>query len=513
MNLSSSATPAAPSQSAQLAAFLNDFRLSVRQAFSSRVDLERLSVERGAPPSVFREMLSTHPLTAFIPSAYGGRDLGPGAALAVLEVAGYEFLPLSLMLAINGLVFLQPVAKHASESVKREVFKRFVHDRHMGGIMLSEPGVGSDVLGMTTSFTEVKDGYRLQGSKHWGGLTGWADMWLVAARRKKPNGELDNAPDFFLCDVHAPGQRIVVEEYYKNLGLYMIPYGLNRIDVTVPRGYRLTQEGAGLRVLLDTLHRSRIHFPGMAIGFLRRVFDEAVKHCEERHVGGASLLSYDQVQSRLARIQAGFTACSAMCLYASTHGGLEHDLSEDGLPSNALKTVCTDLMQESAQSLLQLTGAKGYRLDHFAGQAIVDSRPFQIFEGSNDILYNQLGRAVLFGMAARGENNLLAHFRSYEPTRRACEHFRDALNQQIAGALPQRKTVTLGRVVSRIFTMELTIALGEQGFRADLVRGCLDVLRQDVDELLASFRSNEAARPVLDYTEASSWLDCIETSR
>src|ERR1700679_1506547 len=121
MNLSSSATPAEPSQSAQLTAFLNDFRLSVRQAFSSRVDVERLSVERGAPPVVFREMLSSHPLTAFIPGQYGGRDLGPGAALAVLEVAGYEFLPLSLMLAINGLVFLQPVAKHASESVKREV--------------------------------------------------------------------------------------------------------------------------------------------------------------------------------------------------------------------------------------------------------------------------------------------------------------------------------------------------------------------------------------------------------
>ena len=36
--------------------------------------------------------------------------------------------------------------------------------------------------------------------------------------------------------------------------------------------------------------------------------------------------------------------------------------------ANAIKTVLTDYMQKASQSLLQLTGAKGYRLDHIAGE-------------------------------------------------------------------------------------------------------------------------------------------------
>ena len=57
-----------------------------------------------------------------------------------------------------------------------------------------------------------------------------------------------------------------------------------------------------------------------------------------------------------------------------------------GFEANIIKTVSSDLMQESAQTLVQLVGAAAYKLNHIDGRAIVDSRPFQIFEGSNDIL-------------------------------------------------------------------------------------------------------------------------------
>src|SRR5690625_5979026 len=79
-----------------------------------------------------------------------------------------------------------------------------------------------------------------------------------------------------------------------------------------------------------------------------------------------------------------------MCTYTSEHAGLEHDMSKDAVSANAIKSVVTDLMHDASQSLLQLVGAKGYRLDHVAGRSLVDSRPFQIFEGSNDILYQQI---------------------------------------------------------------------------------------------------------------------------
>jgi alkylation response protein AidB-like acyl-CoA dehydrogenase len=82
-----------------------------------------------------------------------------------------------------------------------------------------------------------------------------------------------------------------------------------------------------------------------------------------------------------------------MCLNTSKKAGIENDLSTAGMEANAVKTVTTDLMQQAAQSLTQLVGAKAYRQSHIAGRSITDSRPFQIFEGSNDILYAQISES------------------------------------------------------------------------------------------------------------------------
>jgi alkylation response protein AidB-like acyl-CoA dehydrogenase len=485
------------------------FRDSVREVFRHRVDVDRMGTSRGMPPFVLREALSTDPLALFIPKEHGGAGAPTSAALALLDAAAYESLALSTILAINGLLFLHPVAKYGQEQVKGPVFRRFLEDKALGGLMLTEPGAGSDLTNMQATYRETSDGYHLAGVKHWAGLTGWADFWLLAARRKAGDGSPSGAPEFFLCDIARPGQQIVVEESFNNLGLYMIPYGRNLIDVTVPTHNRLSGGVSGLRVLLDVLYRSRLHFPAIAAGFVRRVLDEAIKHCDERHVGGASLSSYDQVKNRVARLQAAFTACSAMCIHATAHGGLERDLSKDGTVPNALKAVCTDLMHESAQSLLQLVGAKGYRLDHFAGRAVVDSRPFQILEGSNDILYDQVGESVILRMAKSGESNLLRHLRSYSLTSRASEYFKSALDVRVDAQMAQRKTVALGQAVSRLITMDLVLGLGDRGFRRDLVDGCIQVFRHDVEGLLVSYRTTDLPVPVADYGDGPSWIKVL----
>ena len=81
--------------------------------------------------------------------------------------------------------------------------------------------------------------------------------------------------------------------------------------------------------------------------------------------------NYDQVQQRLSALQSAYTICNAMCLNSSRKADLKNDLAPLGLEANSVKTYLTDLMQNAAQSLLQLVGAKGYRLNHIAGRAIV----------------------------------------------------------------------------------------------------------------------------------------------
>ena len=447
--------------------FLKTFKTRMHNVFHDREDMNRLSTGRGLPPYVLREVMACNPLSVFIPAEYGGRGPDPREGIAVIEAASYESLALALIFGINWALFLQPVAKYGQEKARQQVFDGFLSERKMGGLMITEPDYGSDALHMQTAWSEQDGLCHLRGTKHWAGLTGWADYWLLTARKSGGPRGLARDIDFFVCDANAPGQHVVVEERYNNLGLYMIPYGRNRIDVKIPATHRLLPHSTGIKMMLDLLHRSRMQFPSMAMGFLTRLLDEATAHCRDRLVGGKALLGYDQVQARLTRIQSAFTVCSAMCVNTTERAGIDRDLAPHGLEANAIKTCITDLMQDAAQSLLQLCGAMGYRLDHIAGRAVVDSRPFQIFEGSNDILYAQISESLLKQMKVAKQENLYGFLKDYELTDRASDRLMPLLYGEHRDTMSQPTLGALGLTVSRSIARDLVIkakqvAAGEQ---------------------------------------------------
>ncbi|MFA9388458.1 MAG: acyl-CoA dehydrogenase family protein [Prolixibacteraceae bacterium] len=489
--------------------FLDNFKEKMNHVFHVRGDINQSSLDRGLPPFILREIMSANPLSVGIPKEYGGRGGLMHENLALLTAASYESLALSLTLGINSALFLQPVGKYAKDEAKAPIFKRFLEEKNMGGLMITEPDFGSDALNMKTSYTEKDGMFHLQGKKHWAGLTGWAEYWLLTARKQTASGDLQRDIDFFICDVNAPGQQIVVEEVFDNLGLYMIPYGRNRIDVKIPVVHQLEPHTTGVKMMLDLLHRSRMQFPGMAMGFIQRMLDEAIAHCQQRLVGGKSLFSYDQVQSRLSRLQASYTICSAMCRNSSEKAGIEVDLAPHGLEANAVKSVVTDLMQEAAQSVVQLVGAKAYKLDHIAGRGTSDSRPFQIFEGSNDILYAQITESIVKMMKRAKENNLFQFLKTHDLTELASEYVKNQLNFNLDFQMPQRKLVEMGQVIGRVISLNQVIELGNSGYRKDLIEGGITFLQQEISNLISNFSFRNNVEAVENYEENSSWLNFV----
>lgn len=485
--------------------FLKDYKKRLFKIFSDNKDAQKNTLARGIEKSTLKEIMDLSPLSAFIPSNYGGHGGHTAEALSMLEASSYESLPLSLMMGINGALFLQPIANYAEEEVKRDIFDRVINANKLGGLMITEPDYGSDALKMQTSYQKINDDtYEIKGTKHWGGLTGMADYWLITARGLNEKGDLGRDISFFIHDTRNGG--IEVEEYYNNLGLYMLPYGKNKIDIKVDESHKLQPKSTGVTMMLDLLHRSRLQFPGMGMGFLRRMMDEAVEHCKNRFVGGQSLFNYDQVKNRLSEIQAYFTVCSAMCNFTSANVPLEKNTARMDVEANAIKSVITDFMQRASQSLLQLTGAKGYRLDHIAGRATVDSRPFQIFEGSNDILYQQISESVLKMMRRVKNNNLQDFLKDFHLTSRSSEYFKEHLNFELDPKMPQRKLVDLGKVLGRIISMEFTLNLGDQGFNKDLIQNAVQILQDEVNAIIQTYKYGGQADVVEDYKVDSSWF-------
>ena len=486
--------------------FLRSYKSTLKSVFYQRDNIETFVQKRGFPALVLRDIMAKKPLSVAIPSQYGGRGGYVKECLSLLEASSYESLPLSLTFGINIALFLEPVAKYGQDSIKEEIFNRFLTKQNMGGLMITEPDYGSDALNMRT--TNVKSGsyYHINGVKHWQGLTGMADYWIMTCRNQRESGDLGRDIDLFVSDEHQKDQAIVVEEYFNNLGLYPIPYGKNIVDIKVPEEYKLVPESTGIKMLMDMLHRSRYQFAGMGMGFIQRMLDEALDQCTKRLVGGKPLLALDQVKFQISKIQNAFTICSGMCHRSADYSGIERNLALDIVEANSIKAYVTDLMQESAQTLTQLCGANGYKMENVGARGIVDSRPFQIFEGSNEMLYTQIGEGVL-KMAKRAKiKNLFEFLSGYGLTENSVGYFKAIVDFEIETGMPQRKIIDLGKMISRIVCVNHAIELGNNGFRSDLVNNSIEMVRHELYSLINSYNNHNLVAPIIDYNSGSSWL-------
>jgi len=490
--------------------FLEEFKGLLAELFGRPGIIEEIEQGWGAPAELLDPILQTNPFRVYLKEEYGGRGAHIKHGLSLLEACSYQSLPLSLMIGINGALFLQPVGIYCEESARREIFSDFLSNRRMGGMMITEPGHGSDALRMKTSFNKLESGekYHLQGTKHWAGLTGKADYWLLAARERKEAGRLGKDIGFFVHPTRNGGLDVL--EYYKNPGVRLITYGRNKIDCEVDQNYRLIPKSSGIKMLTDILHRSRLQFPGMGVGYLRRLTEVATEHCKAREVGGKSLSDYEQVKSRLFSLQSNFTVCSAMCAYTSGRAGCDRDLSGATVEANSIKALVTDYMQESAQSLMQLLGSTGYHISSLASRSIMDSRPFQVFEGSNDILYQQITEAVMKAMKKMQTANVYHFLRDYELTSRVADRFKDCLSFELSPNLRQEKLVQFGRILARVVSLQFTVDLGDAGFNKGMVANASDNLRAEVVSLLSHFNEDKSGRGVAeDCLSDTNWQACV----
>ncbi|MGO1520274.1 MAG: acyl-CoA dehydrogenase family protein [Sphingobacterium sp.] len=491
--------------------FLSSMREKLSYLFNTKYDYNALSLERGLPSGFLSEIMDLKPLSVAIPSIHGGRGSLVKECLGVLSAASYESLSLSLIFGINIALFIEPFAKYGEASVKDNVFRRFLEEKAMGGLMITEKAYGSDALNMQTAYNLQGSSYKIKGQKHWQGLTGAADYWLVTARKRNENGDLARDIDFFMTDDSQAEQKIDVSHRYNSLGLYAIPYGVNEIDIEVPVEHKLKPESIGIKLMLDTLHRSRLQFPGMGMGFIKRLLDESLQHCRERRVAGLRLNELDSVKFQLSRLQAAYTLCSGMCAYSTAVSSIDFDLSGHAVDANSVKALVTDLMHEAAQTALQLAGANGYRLDHIAGRGVVDSRPFQIFEGSNEMLYSQVAESIFKLMRRSKEKNLLKFLKNYGLTQSTAHFFPTQLDIDLEDNIKQRDLVTLGRMIARVISFQFVTSMSEAGFNQQLVEITRQHIHMDLSKLAGQFHSKLQADPILEYQENADWMGAISS--
>ncbi len=396
---------------------------------------------------ILHEFLKLGPLKSFIPKTLGGHDSQSGTYLSTVEATSYYSLPLGLTLGIAGSLFLLPMIKHGTPEVRDIVIQDFIDKPVLGGMMITEPGGGTDIFSLQSYYCQDETKLSLNGTKCWGGLTGLAEHWLVAARLKKGD-QLSKKLNLIYVPFRSKG--VCVQEEFDALGLQPIPYGMTRYDqVTVPNSHVLgSTKGGGLRVIYDTLFRSRLGMPAISAGHCRRLAHEVSLRIHDRQVLGRPLADYDQVRFRLEDLQAMATLNQQLCRFNAIWMREHEDISTDYTLVNACKLVCSETIQAASDSAMQIFASAAFKRNHLVGRAYVDSRPFPIFEGSNDVLDDNLydtivGRQGVFTLEAINQE-LSQYGLCLSPDLPAVvwQAFDQARNT------PQRKKVVLGRTLA-----------------------------------------------------------------
>ena len=73
-----------------------------------------------------------------------------------------------------------------------------------------------------------------------------------------------------------------------------------------------------------------------------------------------------------------------------------------------VKALATDYMSEAVNHLAVLRGGDGYRASQSGFQGVIDAHPFRVFEGPNDVLFEQFGRECIKTGGTRDLTDLLA---------------------------------------------------------------------------------------------------------
>ncbi|ASU85823.1 acyl-CoA dehydrogenase [Nocardiopsis gilva YIM 90087] len=416
-----------------------------------------------------------------IPTEFGGRDSHVEMCRVVETLAEWN-LPLAMYTKIITAVALRPIALRASEEAKREMLPLFATDDPMiCGFASTEPGCGSAMSSMTTTYEEVEGGYRIRGRKHWQGFSSTAHWWLVSAKNDR-----DGRKYGYFIVKRSEGFRTI--RRYEPVGMKVLDYGLNEIDAVVPKHRKIDAPERNLSAMVEMLMAPRSMMAALACGFLRRIEREAHAYANSRRIGPVPLADIRFARYRLTSIEAAQTICAALNRYLMTELSVKSEMTGSFPAVQALKTVCTELMLRAAHHYQQLVGGEGYRCGsptNIAGQAFLDTRVFTIFDGTNDLLSQQLTQFCLDNRGDVALSGFLATSPLTAPGVAAHGVDLSFLDRD----LKQEHLVLGGRAIAYTFAITQVMAWTREAEDGSLNRAkaAIEFLKADIDGIARQF--------------------------
>jgi alkylation response protein AidB-like acyl-CoA dehydrogenase len=323
------------------------------------------------------------------PEEYGGISGSSVTICMGIEEIAKACASSSLILAVQALGSY-PILVAGTEEQKKRLCPPLASGERVAAYALSEPGSGSDAAAMKTRARKVGSEYVLNGTKQFithGSIAGT----LVVFAQTDGGSDHKSISAFVLERETSPWK---VEKLEHKLGIRGSPTAQIVLeDVTVPAANRLGDEGAGFKIALAVLDRSRPGIGAQALGIAEGAFAYALNYVKEREQFGQAIASFQGIQFMLADIATQIEAARYLVFQAANKvDSKSPDLTKVAAMA---KLFASDMAMKVTTDCVQLLGGYGYITDYPVERMMRDAKITQIYEGTNQIQRVVIARALL----------------------------------------------------------------------------------------------------------------------
>jgi acyl-CoA dehydrogenase len=325
----------------------------------------------------------------FLPEAYGGSPASYRCYLACLREISQACAATGIIWATN-FHAIKPLVDFGTEEQKTRLLP-VMAGGGLAALAITEATAGSDARGVRTTFTQQGESIRIDGSKLFITSGDVADLYLVFGRWAGSAAGEDPI-SVLVLEKGTPGLRVVRLE--EKMGLRGSSTAALAFDgCVVPRANLVGAPGDGLKVLFSALNKSRPSVAAHALGIARAAFTDAVDHVNERRQSNKRILEFQGIQFMLADLAAELVLTENWLW--SVAAMIDRGETDVGVEASVLKMRASDLAMRMTTDAVQLLGGYGYCRDFRAERLMRDAKITQIWEGTNQIHRQLIGKSFL----------------------------------------------------------------------------------------------------------------------
>ncbi|HVQ60448.1 MAG TPA: acyl-CoA dehydrogenase family protein, partial [Burkholderiales bacterium] len=255
------------------------------------------------PPDLWKKLGALGVLGITVDEEFGGAAMGYLAHIVAMEEISRASASVGLSYGAHSNLCVNQIRRNGSAAQKEKYLPKLVSGEHVGALAMSEPGAGSDVVGMRLRAERRGDRHVLNGNKMW--ITNGPDADVLVVYGKASEGITA-----FIVERGMKG--FSTAQKLDKLGMR----GSNTCelvfrDCEVPAANVLGEDGNGVKVLMSGLDYERAVLAGGPLGIMAACLDVVVPYVHERKQFGQAIGEFQLMQGKLADMYTTFSACRA----------------------------------------------------------------------------------------------------------------------------------------------------------------------------------------------------------